>query len=424
MGQPTFVNYPTQNSPANKSKPPARSWLDVDLWFLMTVIALLALGLSMVYSSSWLVAMQRGQGTGGVFFSQLIFAAIGLLVAFVLSRLDYHIVQIRFIALGLLIGTIGMLLIVALMSFVSGSLTRGLLGKSVQPSELAKIMIIVYLSVWLTSKGDVIHSVSFGLIPVGIILGVTAALIYAQPDISATVTVVVLGFIMFVLAGGSIRQIFAVFVVALSSAAFAYFVLHRMPGLERIDQFVAGLQDIDKASYHIQRALEAIVRGGFFGLGPGNSVTKMTGLPVPWTDSIFVVLIEELGLLGGIFTIGLFASLMWRGLKIANDAPDQLGKLLASGLTLWIALEAIINISVLVNAIPFAGNALPFVSSGGSSMLMTMIAVGLIMSVSRMSKIKAKDENEGRSYNAVVDLRRRDGGRSVSRSNRFASPRV
>jgi cell division protein FtsW len=139
-------------------------------------------------------------------------------------------------------------------------------------------------------------------------------------------------------------------------------------------------------------------------------------LPFAWTDSIFAVIVEELGLVGGIVIVGLYMLFLWRGLKIAAEAPDMLGRLLAGGLTFWIVIEALINMGVMLNLLPSAGNALPLISAGGSSMVVTLAAIGIIINVGRMSH---RQENaEGRTYGAVVDLRRRDGRRGVSRSVR------
>jgi cell division protein FtsW len=186
---------------------------------------------------------------------------------------------------------------------------------------------------------------------------------------------------------------------------------------ERILTFNPNLQNIDSISYHIQRSLEAVIRGGWFGVGIGKSTTKSTGLPVPWTDSIFAVLVEETGIFGGAIIIGLFILLLWRGIVIAQRAPDLFGKLLAGGVTFWIVIEAFINIGVLVNLIPFAGNALPFLSSGGSSLVTTMIGIGILMSVARVGKEENNKENRN-SNAAIIDLRWRNGRRDLPRYRR------
>jgi len=190
-------------------------------------------------------------------------------------------------------------------------------------------------------------------------------------------------------------------------------------GQDRVNSFLAGLQDPTNASYHVQRSYEAIIKGGIFGVGLGQANTKLTGLPFAPTDSIFAVVAEELGLFGSFLLLSLYAVFVWRGLMIARRAPDMLGTLLASGMTMWIGIEALINMSVMVGLMPFAGNALPFISAGGSNLVSTLCAVGIMLNISRQgSDVTSTEDSERRSFNAVVDLRRRNGRRSVSRTRR------
>jgi cell division protein FtsW len=190
-------------------------------------------------------------------------------------------------------------------------------------------------------------------------------------------------------------------------------------GQDRVATFLAGLENPTHASYHVQRSLEAVIKGGVFGVGLGQADTKLTGLPFAPTDSIFAVVAEELGLFGTILLMSLYAALIWRGLVIARRAPDMLGTLLASGVTFWIGMEALINMAVMVGLMPFAGNALPFISAGGSNLVSTLAAVGIMLNISRQSGETVKtEENDWRSFGAVVDLRRGNGRRSVSRPRR------
>jgi cell division protein FtsW len=175
----------------------------------------------------------------------------------------------------------------------------------------------------------------------------------------------------------------------------------------------------------VQRSLEAVIKGGVFGVGLGQADTKLTGLPFAPTDSIFAVVAEELGLFGSVLLMGLYATLVWRGLVIARRAPDMLGTLLASGITFWIGIEALINMSVMVGLMPFAGNALPFISAGGSNLVSTLSAVGIILNISRQSgEIVKHEQYDWRSFGAVIDLHRRNGRRSVSRPRRSQRTRV
>jgi cell division protein FtsW len=208
---------------------------------------------------------------------------------------------------------------------------------------------------------------------------------------------------MFFLAGGDLRQILIVVVVTLMVGWFV--VMANDTGRARVASYWVGVQDPTAAPYHVQRSLEAFVKGGWFGAGIGKADTKHTGLPVPPTDSIFAVIGEETGVIGSFFTLGLYTLLLWRGMEIARRAPDLLGALLAGGLSLWVAMEAYINMAVILGLIPFAGNALPFVSSGGSSLVSSLIAMGIVMNVSRVSEREAREANTRTSD--VIDFQKR-----------------
>jgi cell division protein FtsW len=312
--------------------------------------------------------------------------------------------------------TIGLLMTVLLMNEIRFGAKRSFFEGSVQPSELAKLVSILYLSVWLYAKKQHLHDISLGLIPLGVILGVVGGLIYQQPDLSAAATVLMLGGLLFFLAGGDLKQIGVLLVVACIAAWVVSSA--SLTGRERVGDFIAGVKDPLQASYHVRRAFEAIVNGGWFGVGLGQSQSKLTGLPVPPTDSVFAVVVEELGWFGSVALIALYGFLVWRGLVIARRAPDMLGTLLASGLVIWIAFEVLLNMAVMVGLLPFAGNALPFISAGGSNLVATLSALGILFNISRQTGAGATTDEEWRSYSAVANLRWWNGRRSVSRPRR------
>jgi cell division protein FtsW len=290
---------------------------------------------------------------------------------------------------------------------------------SYQPSELAKVVTIVYLSMWLYAKRQVLHHVSLGLVPLGVILGIIGGLVYQQPDLSAAATLLLLGGLLFFLAGGALAQIGLLLIVALV-AGFAVVQLNPT-GSVRVAEFLAGLKNPTEASYHVQRSYEAIVNGGFFGMGIGRAQSKLTGLPVPPTDSIYAVVVEELGLLGAVGVILLYAGLVWRGLVIARRAPDMLGTLLATGLVMWIGLEAGINMMVMVGLLPFAGNALPFISAGGSNLVSCLAAIGILLNISRQTgEMQVEEDEEWRPQRATPNLRGRNRRGRVPRPRRAA----
>jgi cell division protein FtsW len=241
-------------------------------------------------------------------------------------------------------------------------------------------------------------------------------LILRQPDLSAVVTVMFLGVSIFFLAGGDLRQMGLLLVVALA-VGLVVFKFSDTANL-RITDYIQGWKDPLMVSDHVRGALEAVVSGGWIGRGPGNGIAKILELPVAPTDSIFAVVGEEFGVLGGVFVLALFVFLLWRGISISRKAPDQLGSLLAAGMSIWLAFEAFVNMSVLLNVLPFAGNALPFFSAGGSSLVTSLAAIGIILNVSRQSVLKESEENLG----AINHMRRGHGRRSVSRPDNLASP--
>ena len=390
-------------------------YLRIDVPLLLVTVTLAIFGLLMVYSASWDYSLRLGLPPYYFFERQLRWMALGVGAALILTFIKYHF-WMR-LAVPAMAVTILALVVVLFVNEVRNGAVRTLLGGSIQPSELAKLVTVIYLAVWLFSRRDQLKDISFGLIPLAGIMGILGGLIIVQPDLSAVVTICVIGGILFFLAGGDLRQIIILMVVA---ALVGFIVVQVNPtGSERVSGFLPGLKDPTQAPYHVRRSLEAFVHGGWFGVGIGRAETKLTGLPVPPTDSIFAVVGEETGIFGVAVLVGLYVLFLWRGLDIARRAPDALGSLLAAGLTIWIVTEAFVNMAVMVNLLPIAGNALPFISAGGSNLLVSLSAVGILMNVARQST--QNQEKEERTFSAVVDLRRRDRRRRVSRPFRSES---
>ncbi len=407
MGTGTFVNE--NYTPAQAR--PARSF---DMPLLVTAVALAVFGLVMMFSASWDFSLKLYDSPMYMFDRQVLWLLTGAVAALAFAFFDYH--HWRRLIVPAMLATVVLLVGVLLINEIRFGAKRSFFYGSVQPSELAKLITIIYLAVWLYAKRDQLQDIQLGLIPLGIILGVVGGLIYQQPDLSAAATVFLLGGLLFFLSGGDLKQIGVLLVVAVIAA---FLVVQVSPtGRERIASFIAGFKDPTQASYHMRRSFEAIVNGGWWGVGIGQSQSKLTGLPVPPTDSIFAVLIEELGMFGALTLIGLYAMLVWRGLVIARRSPDMLGTLLASGLVIWIGMEALINMTVMVGLLPFAGNTLPFVSAGGSNLVASMAAIGILMNISRQHGEGTMTDDEWRSHSAVADLRGRNGRRSLSRARR------
>jgi cell division protein FtsW len=418
MGTTNFVKAtPTVNQQTKKLR---RMRFKVDIPLLITVAVLLIFGLIMVYSSSMAFSIRDTDDNTPYFFfnRQLRFMVMGIVVCFVASRFNYH--WLKPLAPFILGAVLVMLFAVLFMPQSADTPKRGLLGGSVQPSELAKVAIVIYLAVWIGKKKEQLNSIISGLLPLGVILGITIILIVAEPDISAMLTVLALGGLLFYVGDGDWRIILGFAVLGLVAFGLTFFVfkaldIHYIQ--ERLDSFKLGGTNMNDIHPHIQHSLAAVVRGGWFGSPLGEGTAKYIGLPVPWTDSIFAVIVEETGFFGGVAVIGAYLVILWRGLKIADEAEDLTGKLLVTGLTAWIAMEAFINIGVMINLFPVAGNALPLISYGGSMMLTTLGAIGLIFSVNRTSNEKTSNQKR-RNLDAAVDLRRGDGGWRVSRPDR------
>jgi cell division protein FtsW len=400
-----------------KSTPPRRPVrLGIDVPLLLIVCTLIILGLLMVFSASWEYSFVVDGSPTSIFLRQVAFLGGGSLIAIFLAWFDYH--HWQKLAVPLILVAILALVGVLFLGDMRHGAVRSLAGGSIQPSEAAKLVIIIYLSVWLYAKRDQLGEVGFGLLPLGGILGIFGGLIYLQPDLSAVITIILLGGILFFLAGADMRQIIVLLVLIFIVGGFI--VYFSATGSDRWGSFVPGLKDPTQASYHVRRSFEAFVKGGWFGVGIGKADTKLTGLPVPHTDSIFAVVGEETGVIGSVVMVTLFGLLVWRGLTIARRAPDGMGALLAAGLTIWLAVEAFVNMGVMVGLLPFAGNALPFISAGGSNLTASLAAIGILFNVSRLSE-KTKEVQE-RSHSAVVNMRGRDWRRRVSSPRRTSGP--
>jgi cell division protein FtsW len=384
--------------------------LGFDAVLLLIVATLLGMGLITVASTTWGVSYVSSgtQSVWTLFLRQLGWAVLGIVALAVMYVVDYRIF-LRVKGLVVVVALVTVAALVAVVFLRGESITRvGLIGNSVQPSELAKFVTIIYLSVWLVSKADVLHDFKLGVIPYAALIALFSGLIAIEPDYSAAVTVVLLGFAMFYFGGGKIQNVvLGSLVIGVGGILLA--VVFRP---QRIADYLAGWRNIREANLHIREALSAISSGGIFGVGAGASRFKYFSLPAAHTDSVFAVIGEELGFVGACVVLLLFVLLVWRGFKIALNARDELGLLLAAGITTWIALEAAINILTILQVLPFAGNALPFFSYGGSNLVLTLAAMGMLLNISRTRKDEGRAEDAGEN----PDLRRGDGGRHLPRA--------
>jgi len=395
--------------PQVKSKPlPLRAGLD---WQIIVVCGLLLLfGLLMVTSSSGQLAAEMKKPITHFLVRQILFLSIGIVAAYLAFRINYQTWS-KFI----LVGVAGVIVLLVLAKFApkdAEGVSRGLWQGSIQPSEFAKLVIIAYLSIWMTSRKDTLNHWGVGLGSIIAIVGFMAGLVVLLPDYSAAATLFIIGLLMFFLCGGHLPQMVAFGGGIFGLAFMMYFLSDTVHN--RLAPFFAGIADPTHSAEQVRWAFEAIINGGIFGMGIGRSLTKYLGLPVAHTDSIFAIIVEETGLLGALFVIACFAFLLWRGLKISRSAPDEMGKLLAQGITFWIVLEACINMGTMVGIVPIAGNTLPLISYGGSSLITTLVAIGILLNISHQGA-SARVGAKGGTYGAVVNLRRGDRRRSIPR---------
>ena len=280
------------------------------------------------------------------------------------------------------VGLLALMAVIVVGDTVYGA-TRTLFDGSVQPSEPVKIVILIYVSTWLASKGDRIRQINYGLIPFGILMGIVTGLIVAQPNISTAILIVTTASIIFFLAGAELKQL--VIGGGIAMITFWVVITRSAYAQRRVSAYMASVLDpLQSPEWQITQASEAIVRGGPTGVGLGNSIEKLPGnLPLSWSDNIFAIIGEEMGLIGTLLVILLFALLAYRGFRIASEAPDMFGSLLAVGITSLIVLQAIIHIAVAVAIAPPTGVTLPYISFGGSSLVTTMGATGILLNISR-----------------------------------------
>ena len=288
---------------------------------------------------------------------------------------------------------------------------RTLFDGRVQPSEPAKLAIIVYIASWLTSKGRLIRNARVGLLPFGVLMGIVAVLIVLQPEISTAILIVATAAVMLFIAGADVKQLVVVGII--TAVTFWLVITYSSYAADRVDRYIASVGNpVASQEWQVSQAIQALMRGGLTGQGIGNGIAQKTGfLPVSWSDNIFGVIGEELGLLGALSVILLYAFLAYRGLRIAVRAPDNFGMLLATGITTMVILQALLNMAVIVAAAPPTGITLPFVSYGGSSLVASLAGIGLLLNISRYGVGRgARATEAGRYSYERLDLGRGTGG--------------
>lgn len=376
---------------AHDDREPLRSYVSAppDTWLFASVAILVAIGLVMIFSASSASAYADYHDTMYFFKHQLMWLAAGSAIAYGAYRIDYHLLKRA--APYLLLGSIFALLLVLVphigMSVNGARRWIGFHSLSLQPSEFAKIAIVIYLAAMLSTRGERITQFASGLFPLCIAPILMAMLVLKEPDMGTASLLVFVALTMFFTAGARIPHLLAI--VGVTTPVVAFLTLASPYRRARILAFLDPWKDAQNTGFHIIQSLYALGSGGLFGVGLGTSRAKFY-LPEEYTDFIFSVIGEELGLIGTIFVLALFVTLAYRAIRIALAAPDRFGFFLTVGCTAMIVIQAMINIGVVTSSWPVTGVPLPFISFGGSSLLVNLIAVALILNVGRYRRVRAE----------------------------------
>ena len=358
----------------------------LDFTLLITVFILLGLGIITVLSASSPTALAETGDSYQYVTKQIISAVIGIILMLAISKIDYRVWQKQYKVIFTI--TIILLLSVSIIGTESGGAKRWIdLGfTTFQPSEIAKVGVIIFYAAWLTKNKDKLKSIKEGfLIPILMILPIVGIVLILQNHFSATLVICMLVAILMILAGSRIKYFILIGVPIAALGVAALFLAGQGFRMQRLITFFDPWQDAAGDGWQIIQSLYAIGSGGLFGVGLGNSKQKYLYIPEPHNDFIFSVLAEELGFVGCAVVIILFAILIWRGITISMKAPDMFGSLLAAGITSMIAIQVLINIAVVTSSMPVTGMALPFFSYGGTALIIILASVGILLSVSRFA---------------------------------------
>lgn len=338
-------------------------------------------GFVVVYSASFVTGLVEFGDPYYFVVRQMVWAAGGAVLMFGIARTDYR--RLRPLAVPIMAVTIAMLVAVLVIGISGGGARRwiGVGELTIQPAEFAKLAVIIYLAAWLASKGDSVRSFEHGLLPFVAIIGSVSVLIMLQPNLGTTLIILVITVTMFYVAGASIAQMAALAITGFASLAF----LATAAGYraDRLSAFFSAESDPQGNGFQTLQSLIAIGNGGIHGLGLGASRAKFFYIPESHTDGVFAIVGEELGLIATLAILFLYMLLMVRGFQVARRARDDFGQLIATGITTWITVQALLNIGGITRTIPLTGVPLPFLSFGSNSLASVLLAMGVLLSISR-----------------------------------------
>jgi len=362
-------------------------------WFMFALAAGLGLfGAMMVYSASAMIAVKETGGTTqfSYFYKQIGFTLAGLVVMFAASRINYRLFEKPIAVYSIFVLTVILLIAVFAFPEINGARRWIRMGPvSLQPSEMAKIALPIFLAYFLTRNEDRVGELKTTVIPCVGALALLGGLVFIEPDLGTTIVLCAIFSAIYFAAGARLLHIATVGAVMVAGAmAAVWFAPWRV---ERLMAFLDPFAHSDDAGYQVVQSLYAIGSGGLFGEGFGKGQQKLFYLPYPYSDFIFSVIGEEWGLLGTLAVVIAFGLLLWRGTRAAVKSTDRFGMLLGIGLITGIIVQALFNISVVTSILPAKGIPLPFISYGGSSVMVTMFAVGLLLSISRYGGNAAAD---------------------------------
>jgi len=372
-----------------EAPPPPRSGR-MDRGLIALTLCLIAIGILMVYSASHLLSSRHYDGYSYRYLQiHIIACGIGLVGMFFSSHLPYRFYA-RFANLFLILSFIGLLLVfvpglgTSVQGAEGGRFKRWInigLPINFQPVEFAKIALVIHVANFISRNPERVKSFFNGVLPNILIVGAAFGLVYIQPDFgSAALLVVTACTVLFV---GGMRLWHVVALGGTGSALVSLLIIRDSYKLKRLMDYLAMLKSPDATNYQLTRSLDALESGGLLGLGIDSSLQKISRLPYPHTDFIFAVLGEEFGFIGAVTVTFIFMLFVWRGLHIARHASDLFASLLATGITTLIGLQAFINIGVVTGLLPTKGITLPFISYGGSSIVLSLVSVGILLNISR-----------------------------------------
>ena len=378
----------------NKNKP---RWLNpkgtpgVDVVFLILVLCLLAFGLVMVASSSYVSALYKHGNSYHYILRQLLFAVAGIVIMLAVPLFDYHVMRRYCLPLLLLAMLLLFLVLIPGIGIKVNGARRwlGFGGFTFQPSEIAKLAVILVLSSYMAANYNRMKEFMVGLLPPALLLLAVCGLVIFEPHVSGAIVIFAVGAILIFVGGASLKWLFGI--GSAGVAALVGFALLTPHARTRIEVWLDPFKDPTGSGFQTIQSLYAIGSGGPLGQGLGNSRQKFLYIPEPQNDYIFSIVCEELGFIGAMMVIVLFVLLIWRGFVIAYHAKDKFGSLVVVGIISRVAVQVILNIAVVTNTVPPTGISLPFFSYGGTALMVLLAEMGIVLAISRHSRMEERE---------------------------------